>query len=167
MKNIINIILSVIAVISFWSCGKDNPVTTTPTDPNLLYSASEVTCDFKDSLRYNDTTFYFADSMKYKYAGTRTFTKLKVIFDLDYSVNPSTMMFYNLDLIHTDTANTYGDSLISNWNVGFNTGNNIVVYNLKYPTNYDFYFRLYLTLWGNPFHSDFISFKNIKIYKLD
>lgn len=166
MKKLIYLFIAVLIVLNFSSCS-DNPVTSTPTDPNLLYSTSEVICDFHDSLRYNDTTFYFADSMKYKYTGTRTFTKLKVIFDLEYNVIPSTMMFYTLYLTHTDTNNTYGDSVISNWNVGLNTGNNIIVYNLKYPTNFDFSFRLYLTLWDNPNHSEFISFKNIKIYKLD
>ncbi len=159
------------AIISFLliSC-KDNIVTQVQTDPSLLFSANELTCDFHDSLKINDTMYYFVDSMKYL-VSNRNFTKIKIAFDAEYQNDTGTRVWCSTGIKHADSVSTPGDTLQYDFS---NNQSYVLLYNILYPADYSFNVVMYLVLypdWAhyshNPKHSDYIKFKNIKVYKAD
>jgi hypothetical protein len=156
------IILSLILSLA-QGCKDDNLTnsTTTPPDPDLLFSATELLCNYIDSLHWNDTIWYFFDSLKYTYDQNRTFTKIKIIFEIESYPDTPSMGFCDIRLYKTDTIYTNGDTTYNVWVV--NNKSYQIWLNIKYPTDL---FKLFFAVYFyKPQHNDFIKLKNVKVYK--
>ena len=161
----LNTIFAIIFLLLLYSCSDNNPVTTNNTDPNLLFSANELMCDYHDSVN-NSNNYYWIDSLKYIVAPNRSFTKVKVTCDLEISSKDSIYKEFVIETKQNDSLlQNPLDSIYDNLHAVNNSYS--FIFDLKYPITSEFKVELYLSLFINPNHSDYMKLKNIKIYKVD
>jgi len=167
-----------LSLVILYSCS-NNPVTTTNppvgnSDTNLIFSTAELSCDFHDSLYINDSNFVFYDSLKY-FDTSRTFTKIKIVFDIQSSFDSLTDASISVSKIHSEGVYTMFDTTTYFYGTSntLNNTNHVLLLGVDYPVLYSFYIKFYLELYAHNFpsyfypkHSDYIKFRNIKVFSI-
>lgn len=146
-------------------CG-DNSVNNGSSDPNLLYFADEIVCDYHDSTTIQDTIIYpvYMKTL-FIHVSDRSFSKVKISGTVDTYYVHNQMGGQNPILIMGviyDTINQYvGDSLTYYHGL---SGNFFNITPVTYPENTPYYIIFSIEVF-DPARGDFISVRNLKIYK--
>lgn len=104
MKYLFYFYITLIAFILF-SC-KENTINPNQTDPNLLFTYNELICDFQDSVKVNDSTYYFNAGLWY-FVDTSYFSRIKITCDVSSTFDSiGTYGYYSFAIKHKLDSNT-------------------------------------------------------------
>jgi len=157
-----------LSALIFTSC-KDDTISPAISDPKLLYSSNEITCDYHDSIVvYNNGTpyiFYLKTIMLN--ITDRAFTKVKISGNAESYFCHDSIHEYGVSLemgVLKDTAERHdGDTLTYYYR---HLGNFTCVTTVTYSDN-DPYYIIFAMKISNPARGDYMKVKNLAFHKLE
>jgi len=157
------IFISAISITFILISCKDNSNPITP-DPNLLYSADELTCDYHDSIP--DPPIWiplYSKKIELQY-NQKTFSKVKFVGNVENfsSKDTNTNPYLYIGLVK-DTNYNPNDTLIR---LNRYLGNFTIIDTIKYNSNESFNILFEMNIFP-AYRGDYIKVTNIKIYKMD